>query len=822
MSRSWKINWGAVALAALCLSAMAGCVSAPNSGIDPTGEHVFAASSEQNPANQRYYDEPMGRLPWDGTVVLLSSPGQVAMVGSEVILAAGVGAADGYLRTNRRLEWTLSAGSVGQFTAVGKGGFTDLLVGDFNRPRKVSNSFAIGSTGRGNVRLNRGTPSPDDDLLVTRGQGWVSLMSPVEGTSRVTVLAPDVYDWNCRTRSIAIHWVDAEWQFPTPSINPAGSSHLLTTTVLRCSDQSPREGWLVRYTIAGGPPAGFAPDGAPTVEAPVDATGRANAEIVQLQPAHGTNQICIEIIRPGNVPSAEGRLVVARGSTSKTWSAPDLAINMTGPASANVGEPVTYRIDVSNPGDLPANDVSVELDVLAGMEFVDSSQAVEHLGDKLLWRIGQLGARQQATIEVRLQAQKQGQATNCCRATAADGLSASGCTTTTFGQAAALDVRMTGPEQVAIGEEVYFEIVITNNGQTMAADLTISDRLDPGLELKADRGKTCIRRNLGNLSPGQSERLGVTLLVTAAGRLCHTVEVTGPTVALASAQACLTAVAQPGAAPPPADDWRQAEPLPGAAVPLRLDIVGPVKHTVGENARFTIDLSNNGDATLYDLKVVNSFDRSLRPVLASGGYQIENGAMTWTVDSLPPGQTRQFEIHYQCEAAAVQAGCRAMVELPDGRRAEDEAFLEITRTPEAEAPPPAIMPEITPPTDALDLTVVGLRNPVATGKELTYDVRVVNRGTLPYRQLSLTAIAPEGMTPNPLGTSPPERFRIDGQVVYFDAIDELPAGETLTFRIRVRTSVAGQCRFRVELTSPMLSEPLAAEALTEVFLDRDR
>ena len=104
----------------------------------------------------------------------------MAPVGSEVVLIAGVGAADGFLRTNRRLEWTIPQGSVGQFVAVEQNGLIDWMLGDFNRPRKVSNAFAIGSTSRESVRLSRGACSRENDVCVLRGQGRITVTSPVE------------------------------------------------------------------------------------------------------------------------------------------------------------------------------------------------------------------------------------------------------------------------------------------------------------------------------------------------------------------------------------------------------------------------------------------------------------------------------------------------------------------------------------------------------------------------------------------------------------------------------------------------------------------
>ena len=141
-----------------------------------------------------------------------------------------------------------------------------MLLGDFTRPRKINNHWAITSTSRRYLRLNRETPTPTDDVNLLRGQSWVTVTSPVEGSSYVTAYAPSVYGWHAQKQVATIHWVDAQWSFPPPSINPAGTRHVFTTTVTRQSDGSPSTGWRVRYEILDGPAAGFAPDGAQLVE----------------------------------------------------------------------------------------------------------------------------------------------------------------------------------------------------------------------------------------------------------------------------------------------------------------------------------------------------------------------------------------------------------------------------------------------------------------------------------------------------------------------------------------------------------------------------
>ena len=224
-------------------------------------------------------------------------------MGSEVLLIAGVGSADGFLRCNQRLEWSINPGGVGQFVDIGKNDFVDLLLGDYNRPRLVNPVYGIGSTASRDEQVKRGPLAPAEEIAILPGQGWIKITSPVEGISSVAVTVPKIVNPAERTKTATIYWTDATWRFPPPAINPAGAKHVFTTTVMRQTNQCPSPGWVVKYTITGGPPAGFSPDGASSIEVATDAAGQANAEILQKSPAHGTNQIGIEVIRPAEFPA---------------------------------------------------------------------------------------------------------------------------------------------------------------------------------------------------------------------------------------------------------------------------------------------------------------------------------------------------------------------------------------------------------------------------------------------------------------------------------------------------------------------------------------
>ena len=124
------------------------------------------------------------------------------------------------------------------------------------------------------------------------------------------------------------------------------------------------------------------------------------------------------------LPGAGGQtLVVGNGRTTKTWSAADLAVHVTGPATANIGTTITYRIEFANPGDLAAKDVTATVDVPDGLSYVGANPTAE-TPRQLRWRLGDLGPRQRRSIDVNFRTDRQASAAVCCDATAAGGLRA--------------------------------------------------------------------------------------------------------------------------------------------------------------------------------------------------------------------------------------------------------------------------------------------------------------------------------------------------------------------------------------------------------------
>ncbi len=804
----------------LCTGLISGCAYLRVPRIDPSGRRIFAEPPIVFPVGDPcdvpvYAPQPttpqpttpqpttraasISRPRTDRLGLTLTPRTIVAPVGSEVALLAGVHGSDGYLRTNQRVEWSISPGGVGHFVAVAKNGTIDLLLGDFNRPRKVDNTFAIGSTLRKPVTLDRGTPTTEDDVCVLNGQAWVTLTSPVEGTSHVVAYAPKVREWDDRMREATVHWIDAQWRFPEPSINLAGTRHVLTTSVMRHTDQSPCEGWRVRYEILDGPPAAFAPDGRPVVEVDTDSTGRASAEIYQTEPGPGTNKVCIQIIRPRTAGGAHGeRLVVGRGSTLKTWSSPDLAVKKIAPATASLGTTVRYRIEVSNPGDLPAEDVIVTDEIPDELAYLSSNPPGTLEGNRLQWQVGRLGAGETRSIELDCRADELGSVTNCVDAIAAGGLEASHCATTTV-SAVDVELSLTGPAEATVGSDVTFSIVVTNRGQAATDSLLIKDRFGEGLEHA--KAPSPIEKTLGILAPGASQQVYVTLRPTQAGQLCHSVEIVGTAAVYAVKEICITAVEAATTTTP------QLFGQPSISVTK----TGPARANVGEDVEFTIAVTNTGTQRLTGITVVDRYAPGLEPFAAAEGKNFDHikKQVTWTLDPLEPGKTAPLlRIRFHCRSAADRTCHRVTVTTQEGVQSEDEVCLEVVGVP-----------------GNLTITVADTQDPIAAGKSLTYHVLVKNQGLTADKQIVVTVTFPIGMIIVPLGTSgpilgmasPDAKPTIDGQTVGFGPIDEITPGQTLTYRIRVLTRQAGDMTVRAEVTSENRLQGIQAEARTTVF-----
>jgi uncharacterized repeat protein (TIGR01451 family) len=701
----------------------------------------------------------------------------IAPVGSEVVLVASVIGGEGYLLTNEVVEWTLDPSGVGQFLTAGERRRLDLLNWWRGLPRKVDSRYAINATLRYPLTLDRGTPNPGDDLIVQTGQSYVTVISPIEGKSLVTAFAPAISGWELRQQTATIYWIDAQWQFPAPTISPPGGRNALVTTLNRQTDNSPLAGWQIRYEIAGGPPAGFAPDGATSAIAITNDAGQASVEIMQSQSAPGTNQVNISVIRPAGMGGQTTPLTVGVGATSQTWASAD--------------SPPIVAVPQPFPGAAPPPTLE------------------------------QPPAAQPSPAPPPAQA--------------------------------ALDVAITGPTSANVGDRVQFQIRLTNRGSAVASNLQVTDRFDAGLRHAV--GQDTIQQPVIDLQPGGIAQLTVNLEVAAAGTLCQNVEVTSGGAPVGSARHCLTASTAPIAAPAPDEQrWepepsgvpttpvpttpepsapsptpaeptqpppttpaetppsQPAEPQAAGAPALTVRMTGPNRKQAGEQAVFSIEVTNTGTGPAEDVVIADNFETSLEPSAATEGNEwLEGNALGWRAGTLTAGQTVRRSIQLKCLQVTPRACNRVTVTARGMEPVAEESCFEIVAA--AAAPAAESSPQAVP----VSVTVAETTDPVRVGGTTTYQILVENKGTQSVYDVVISAkLSPElklETIAGPVGT--------DGQVqadsVKFVPVRELRAGEApLNFELHVTGIKAGAGTVDVEVTTRGGAQPVTATQETQV------
>ena len=712
----------------------------------------------------------------------------IAPVGSEVVLKAGLCGADGFLATGERIDWTLEG--AGQLVATAREGLFSSAGLWGGSPAKIGNNDATAYTSSRRITLTRGTPTPSDDVPVLSGQAWISVASATEGVSHVTALASNLPQWDRRRQTASVYWIDAQWRFPAPAIVAAGGRTVLTTNVTRHTNSEPVAGWLVRYQITSGPSAGFAPQGSASIEVPTDATGRAAVEVFQPEKAGGVTQVAVEIIRPAR-PGGEAAMVVGRGATTVRFSAPALAMRCSGPSQASVGATAVYTFTVTNPGDMPAENVVVTMPVVESVELAGSNPPAQRQDGTLAWNLGQLAAGASRNIGLDLRPGRKGELTLCADAKADAALAARCCAKTTVTGAGLLALRVereAQPREVRVGDTVRFRITVTNNGDAPASGVVIEDHFDPGLEHPSD--ENWIRRTLGDIAPGETREVGVTFRVTKPGKLCHRVKVSASGVTAASGSGCVDVAAPVAAA-------------------VEVKVTGPASGQTGSTAKFIVTVANRGNVAISDLTAKVTVEAALRPDEAAGFAYVGN-QLVWKVPQLAPGKEAVGQVNCACVKAADNACCTVSVAGADNVSDKDSACLRITAAPAAAAP-------------VLGVRITNTNNPIRVGAETTYRVSVRNTGRTDARGVAMKITLPGGLQLKKDGTvtRPVVTFRHKDGVIEFDPVAQFRAGEPpLVYEFTVIGMTVGKDQpVGAHVTADGLNQAIQATSGTTVLAD---
>jgi uncharacterized repeat protein (TIGR01451 family) len=566
---------------------------------------------------------PLGTCAPQGARYLRLTPnGIMAPVGTEVVLKAGVADCDGSLLVNRPVEWGVAG--PGQFTELGAAYQVGSFAWPWQRPRRIAANHALSTTAFAESTLYSGTDDPIDDVPIYRGEAWVTVTSPCEGTSLVTAFTPSLDNYNRVT--VPIYWVDAQFLFPQSTAAEPGRPHVLTTTVMRRSDGAPLAGWTVRYDVARGASLGY--EGGNFVEARTDAAGRASVEVSPVDSGSGTTTVGVSIFRPAaGGPGGMPPQGVARGSATITWGGVAPVVPVSPPTGA-APPALPPTVDPYAPSLPPTSPIIPSQAPSAGaappMTMPPAAQPdVPAPPDRYTPPAGE---------------------------------------STTGRPRLSVDLRPTTGPQVALGEYARFELVITNNGDATARQIKLRDDFPLGLRHeKAQPGETAIVNDkVPDIAPGQSTTVPLTFEVVAEGQHCHTVTVTAEGADTVSKQGCVAGI-KPSI--------------------TSFDITGHVSRTVGERAQFDI-LIKNGDLPARNVGVVLRFDPALELIAGADSRfeRLQDGSYLMRIGDLAANEQRTFKqqpIEAMCKEDNRNACVNAELMVGGALVLSDQACVDI-------------------------------------------------------------------------------------------------------------------------------------------------
>jgi uncharacterized repeat protein (TIGR01451 family) len=458
---------------------------------------------------------------------------------------------------------------------------------------------------------------------------------------------------------------------------------------------------------------------------------------------------------------------------------PQLTIQKKAPNTATVGVAHDYTILVTNEGASSAYDVVVEDELGGAAEFVQSKPVAEfnRATDQLNWSFRELRAGEKKEITVRIR--PTGEGTLDGVATVKFKAQVKSATVIT---APKLELELTGPSEVKVGDEVQLTYSIRNRGSGDASNVVLRSVLPPGL--KHPEGGD-LEYEIENLPAGGSENVDLTVIAAEPGDLILvSAEVTSSGISAAKARTEIEVV--------------------GAQ--LTLERLGPERRYVGRSATYQNIVTNDSKFEAINATVVEEVPQGLRFVSASGGgvYNPDNRRIQWSVPKLAAGKQLVLEV----ELIAEEAG-------------QMETIVEVTENAGFRTPLTENTIVIVEDLHNVTADISRQDEPVQVGERFGFTVTIDNRGTAVARNVEMSVQVPAELKVLAAGTRQVPGKLMPGNIVKYNRVLEIGPNEQMTFQLTLQGQQAVKnAVVEAFLKYDEMQKPLIVSESVTVYDDR--
>ena len=474
--------------------------------------------------------------------------------------------------------------------------------------------------------------------------------------------------------------------------------------------------------------------------------------------------------------------IVKKGRTSNdadrvltTNRSPVLSVTTRGPRTIVVGKAATFLVEVENTSQVGAKDVVVRMDIPHWVEVVGQTATLgsarvepDAQGDSTLsWTLRNVdgGTSEKLSLELIPRGSRPLDlgvtwTFNPNQATAQ-----------IMVQEPKLDLTVIGPQDVLFGETKVYTITVANPGTGDAENVVLN------LMPLVPSEKTAGVRQLGTIRAGTRRTLEVELTARQTGRLQVRAEAT-------------------------ADGSLRSQGVQDVFVrraALEVQIDGPPMKYAGTRARYSIRVTNTGDATAQEAVAIATLPAGAKNVNASSGGSLDtnHGQIHWQLGSIRPNATRIVEM----ECTLVSPGSNRL-DMRTVAHGDVSALGSAVTTVESLAD--------------LKMTVNDPKGAAAVGSDVSYEIRIENRGTKAAGDIQLYGYFSDGIEPMEIRGW---RGSVNEGEVVMERIPRLGAGQEMVIKINAQAHQPGDHVFRAELECVDPETKLAVEEWTRFFGD---
>jgi uncharacterized repeat protein (TIGR01451 family) len=336
-----------------------------------------------------------------------------------------------------------------------------------------------------------------------------------------------------------------------------------------------------------------------------------------------------------------------------------------------------------------------------------------------------------------------------------------------------LEISRLVPSETLLSDSFPVEYIIRNVGSGSAREVKILETLPSGLV--TTEGTNEIKFDVGLLRGGEQRSFKAELRANRVGVYANKALALSSTTQRAESAPTSTAVRQPA---------------------LTITKNGPERQYLGRSLSYEITVVNKGDGVSQNTILEDSIPIDVTAIEASAGADVSGSRLRWDLGALAPNSSKTVRVSYKPSKVGVYTSDTTAT--AHGA----EAVTSKTQTSVVGIP-------------IVSLDVTDLQDPVAVGENVTYLVTVANDGSAPDHNVRVVCQLEDKI--QYVSSSGATEASVMGHTVSFTQLRTLAPNTKATWRIVCRATGPGGVRFKVNVTSDILSRPVEETEATYLY-----